>query len=163
MVRPTINSVKHIVQRSLFTIDAQTIANVAIVSAVESPATSNQVRIGAEVKAVWVELWYIGSSSQPVIQNSSFEKLESGKTSMLFTESQTLHDYPNKKNLFKTTQGIVGDANTNPTPVFREWIAIPKGKQRMGLGDTINLNISALGEASNDLEVCGEFVYKEYF
>jgi len=82
---------------------------------------------------------------------------------MTHAQSQILHDYPNKKNLFKTSQGLLGDANSNAVPIFREWIAIPKGKQRIGLGDTLVFNLAALGEMDQDVEVCGLVIYKEYF
>jgi len=163
MVRAMIHSEKHIVPRSLLTVDAQTILQFNIATAVAQPTQQNHVREGAIVKAVWVELWYIGSSSQPVVQVSSFEKLIGGADEMTFSESQVMNDYPNKKNLLKISQGIVGDANSNPVPVFREWIPIPKGKQTQGLGDKLLVNVSGLGEMSNDLEICGLFIYKEYF
>ena len=97
------------------------------------------------------------------MQISAFEKISSGGPLMTQPDTVTLNDYPNKKNILKTSQGVIGDANTNTTPVFREWIAIPKGKQRMGLGDRLMLNVSCLAEAANDLEICGMFIYKEYF
>ncbi len=162
-MKPPINSVKHIVQRSLVTIDTGTILNIGVAAADELPDSSSKVRIGATIKAVYVELWYIGSSSQPVTQTSCLEKNVAGAPVMTHAEAQVLHDYPNKKNLYYTTQGIVGDANTNPAPLVRGWFKIPKGKQRFGLGDNLTFNIAALGEAANDLEVCGLFIYKEYF
>jgi len=163
LVRATINSEKHIHPRSLVTIDSGSNDAFVIATAMQNPDSSNQVRVGCTIKAVYVELWFIGSGSQPVVQTSSFEKLVAGQDAMTQIQSVTMHDYPNKKNLFKISQGTIGDANTNTTPVWREWIAIPKGKQRMGLGDSFRLNIAALGEASNDLEVCGIFVFKEYY
>ena len=163
MVRPTINSEKHINQRSLVTIDSGTIANINIAAATESPSAPSEVRIGASIKACYVEMWYVGSSSQPVIQTSTLEKKVAGVDSMTQVQSQLLDDYPNKKNILFSSQGIVGDANTNPVPLLRGWYKIPKGKQRFGQGDSLVLNISAIGEAQNDLEICGLFIFKEYF
>jgi len=163
MVRPTINSEKHIVQQTLTTVDAGTIFVTNIVAADENPQFPHQVRIGAIVKAVYVELWYVGSSSQPVIQTSTLEKVVGDGTFMTQPEAQLLDEYRNKKNILYSTQGIVGDANTNPTPLMRGWFKIPKGKQRIGQGDRIVINVAALGEASNDLEICGLFIFKEYF
>ena len=144
-------------------VDAQDIRNFLILDAVATPSTPSHVREGAIVKAVYVELWYIGSSSQPVIQVSSFEKVQNLAEAMTYLQSNELDSYPNKRNLFKITQGVIGDSNTNPVPVFREWIAVPKGKQRMALGDKLYLNIACTAEAANDLEICGTFIYKEYF
>ncbi len=163
MVRPTINSEKHFVPRPLLTVPENTVQNIKICEAVEDPSTGAECRIGAVVKAVHVELWYIGSSAQPIFQVSTLEKISSGADDVLSAEMSDLNKYRNKKNILNTSQGLVGDSNTNPIPVFRDWYKIPKGKQRFGLGDKLVLNVAARGEANNDLEVCGMFIYKEYF
>ncbi len=163
MVKPMIHSEKHMVARSLLTIQEQTLTRLSIAQAVAVPTNQTHVREGATVKAVWVEIWHLGESSQPCVQISTFEKTTGESPQMTFTQSQALNDYANKKNILKMSQGQVGDSNTNPVPVFREWIPIPKGKQRMGLGDRIDLNVSCVGVADNGLQVCGMFIYKEYF
>ncbi len=162
-MRPPINSEKHYRAISLATITENTVQSFALVTAVANPSVSSEVRVGAIVKAVHVELWYLGDAAQAVFQVSTFEKLVSGQDSATSVQMSALHDYPNKKNIFETTQGLVGDNNSNPIPAFRHWIKIPKGKQRMGLGDSIVLNVAARGETNNDLEVCGMAIYKEYF
>ncbi len=162
-MKPTINSEKHMRTVSLSTVAENTVFSVRIAEAVADPSTSANVRIGAIVKAVHVEMWYLGSSSQPIFHVSTVEKISSGQDSPTSAEMSDLHAYKNKKNILETSQGLVGDNNTNPIPVFRHWIKIPKGKQRMGLGDSLYLNIAARGEANNDLEVCGMVIYKEYF
>ncbi len=127
------------------------------------PSAPTDVRVGAVVKAVYVEMWYMGSGTQPVFQVSTLEKLSGGAPFMEFTDANTLNAYPNKKNILYLTQGLVGDANSNPIPIFRGWFKIPKGKQRIGIGDQIVFNVNAFGEADQDIEVCGQFTYKEYF
>ncbi len=163
MVRAMINSEKHFVPVTLTTVDGQTAMTFGVAAANADPSVNTQVRIGAIVKAVHVELWYMGSSSQPVFQVSTFEKLVSGQGNPTSAQMSDLHTYPNKKNIFYTTQGLVGDANTNPIPIFRDWIKIPKSKQRIGLGDFLILTVAARGEVDQDLEVCGMMIYKEYF
>ncbi len=162
-MRPTINSEKHFQPISLFTVDENTVTSSPILTAVQNASTSNQVRVGAVVKAIWVELWYLGSSAQPIVQISTVEKIVGDGDTITSAQMSDLHNYPNKKNILKTSQGLVGDSNTSAVPVFREWIPIPKGKQRMGLGDTIYMNVACRGEANNDLEICGMFIFKEYF
>ncbi len=163
MVRPTINSEKHMRAISLQTVSDNTATTFQLCAAVADPSVSSEVRIGAVVKAVHIELWYLSSASQPTFHISTVEKLVSGQTDPSSAQMSALHDYPNKKNIFQTSQGLIGDANSNPIPVFREWIKIPKGKQRMGLGDKLILTVAARGEANNDIEVCGMTIYKEYF
>ncbi len=164
MVRPTINSEKHYVAQSLDTVDDNTIKSRAIASAAVNPSTQQQVRVGSSIKALYIELWLLAASSQPVFQITTIEKIVAGADTMTTEQASNLHTYPNKKNILFTTQGLVGDANSNPIPVLRQWIKIPKGKQRMGLGDTFYINVAARGEAGgNNLEMCGMFIYKEYF
>ncbi len=150
-------------QRSLTQIDNNTSQSFIVIEGDNERPASRHVRVGAVVKAVFFELWYIGSASQPVIQTTTVEKSPSGLSDPLSVQMSDLNNYPNKKNVLFTSQGIVGDANTNPSPILRQWIPIPKGKQRFGLGDRLLISIQALGEASNDLEICGTFIYKEYY
>jgi len=84
------------------------------------------------------------------------ERLPGGATNITDAEFAALHTYANKKNILYMTQGITGDSNTNPTPWIRQWILIPKGKQRFGLNDRLQLNIRAISE---DFEWCGINIY----
>jgi len=163
MVRPMVHSEKHIHPRSLLLVPENTGTNLLIAHAVAAPSGSNQVREGCTIKAVYIEMWYVGESSQPPTQISSVEKVIGGATLMTFAQSVVLNDYPNKKNLFQISQGVIGDSNTNPVPVFRGWIPIPKSKQRMGLDDKIVINFSCVSTADNGMNICGTFIYKEYF
>ncbi len=163
MVRPTINSEKHIVPQAEITITQNTVQNIVVVDANNALSNATQVRVGATVKAIHVELWYLGDAAQPIFQVSTLEKVVGDGTPVLSAQMSNLNDYANKKNILQTSQGLVGDSNTNPIPVFRGWIKIPKGKQRMGQGDKIYLNVAARGETNNDCLVCGMFIFKEYY
>ncbi len=163
MVRPTINSEKHMRAISIQTVSDNTATTFKLATAVASPSVSSEVRVGAVIKAVWIELWYMSSAAQPTFQVSTVEKVSSGGPDPTSAQMSALHDYPNKKNILQTSQGLIGDANSNPIPIFRDWVKIPKGKQRIGLGDAIILTVAARGEAGNDIEICGMVIYKEYF
>ena len=163
MVRPTINSEKHYRAISLTTVEDNTSETFRLVNADADPTVASQVRIGSTIKAIWLELWYLSSASQPTFQVSTLEKIVAGQDDPTSAQMSDLFTYPNKKNIFVTSQGLVGDANTNPIPIFRDWYKIPKGKQRMGLGDSIAVTVAARGEANNDVEVCGMAIFKEYF
>ncbi len=163
-MKPVITSNKHIIQRSLLVIQEQSQANTLIARAKDMQDVANvtDVVTGSVIKAVWLEYWLMGEGAQPCTATWSFEKLPNDATAMTQTQGQNLNSYPNKKNLFKIGQGLIGDSNTNPIPIVREWIKIPKGKQRMGLGDELIFNVSIIGEASNGGELCGFALYKEY-
>jgi len=162
-MKAIVNSVKHIAQGSLTTIDSGNILNVTIAKTVNAePINPTDVVVGSVIKAVFIEYWLLGSSAQPVVTTWTLEKVPNDGTPMTFLQNQELDKYSNKRNILKLGQGIVGDSNSNPIPVVREWVKIPKGKQRFAQGDALYFNVSSLGEAQNDLEICGVSVYKEY-
>ncbi len=163
-MRPPINSTKHYVPRSKTGIAMGAIEHFSPVQAVALSAVNQaqEVRAGAVIKAVWIEIWggsqgTNGTTDQFVL---AIEKKPAGATDMTVGDSLALNAYLNKKNVLYVTQGILGDNGTNTTPLFKGWVKIPKGKQRFGLGDEFVVNISTVNEA---LEVCGMAAYKEYF
>lgn len=162
-MKAPINSVKHIVQRSLTTTQEQTLAGFVIVTVKDSqPTSASHVVVGAVIKAVFIELWALGESAQPCSVTWTVEKLEGAATAMTQAQAQDLDNYPNKKNILKLGQGVIGDSNSNPIPIMREWVKIPKGKQRFGQDDILRVNLSCVGQADNGLQTCGVAVYKEY-
>ncbi len=161
-MRAVINSEKHIVQMGINSVMGGTINNVELLRSVnvsDVTGLANQVTVGTEVKAVYIELWLLVGQQQPGSITVSFEKKIADSTVMSFTDSASLHTYGNKKNVLYITQGITPDANGNPIPFLRQWVKIPKGKKRMGLGDQLRLNISANVE---DCTFCGLVIYKGY-
>ncbi len=159
-MRPPINSEKHI--RQIPTNEAIAGVNtiLALCEAVDTPSVAQHVRVGAVVKAVYIEIWLSADSAQLGSVTATVEKLVGGNAGASFTDMATLQDYPNKKNILFTTQGLTPDNNGNPVPFIRMWIKIPKGKQRFGLGDNLVLNLSSNNEG---LDHCGLAIFKEYF
>ena len=160
MVRPTINSEKHIVQIP-FNANAIGETNViGIVNARDNRTNPTHVRIGSTVKAVYIELWILGDGQQTGTQITILEKTVGDAVIIDTTEMITLNEYRNKKNIFNITQGLTGDENTNPVPVMRGWYKIPKGKQRMGQGDGITI---ATTSQVTGYSFCGNVIFKEYY
>ncbi len=161
MVKPTINSEKHIIQQSTTLVAGGGVFNMEILDVVQSPSNANEVRIGAVVKAVFVELWLNGADDT-IYPSFTFtvEKTSSGASPATFANMITLHAYENKKNVLFTSQGIIGTKDSaQSVPIHRNWIAIPKGKQRFGQGDKLFVNLAAI----TDIQVCGVNIYKEYY
>ncbi len=160
-MRAIINSNKHIVQEGIDEVMAGTIKNLQIVIAVAEPNTSNsdEVEQGSIIKAVYVEMWLLAGSQQPGSVTVTLEKVIASSTAMTFGASALLYNYANKKNILFTSQGLTPDANGNPVPFIRQWMKIPKGKQRFGLNDKLVFNISANLE---NVTFCGLYIYKEY-
>ena len=161
MVRPVVHSIKHYTQFSIFTVTGGAAVSKSVVSAVapEDVNDADEVVEGSLVKAVYLELWVrsattTGSSGQMV-----FFKKQAGQADPSTTNMAALHDWTNKKNIFYTTMGLFNDVDADAVVAFKGWIKIPKGKQRMGLGDFLNFTFFA---PTIDLHVCGFATYKEY-
>jgi len=160
-MRPPINSEKHIVQIPITEIIAGAVENTVLLVTEANPTARTQVRVGAVVKAIFVEIWIIAQGNATGSITVTLEKSPSGLGNIDFASMAQLHSYDNKKNIFFTSQGLTSqDAAGNPTPFLRSWIKIPRGKQRMGQGDRIVLNVSA--NIANE-QICGLTIYKEYF
>jgi len=160
-----INSNKHYVHRTNVQLASGAIQNNVIVDAVVAPATGNafDVEEGSVVKAVYIEIWLASAGAAAATNQFSLtvEKLPNNLVAMTFAQSANLGAYTNKKNILYTTQGVLVSAASGTTsiPIIRQYILIPKGKQRMGLSDRLMVNISATGQPLN---ICGIFTYKEY-
>jgi len=161
-----IQSIKHYVQYASSTIGTGLVVNLDIVHAVSVAsvgAQTDEVEEGSIVKAVHVEMWCLCSGSSGAITQFNYvlEKLVSGQTPINYTQILNLASYPNKKNVLYTSQGNLPSRidSSGTVPIMRGWFLIPKGKQRMGLGDKIVLSIASTGSA---LDRCGMMTYKEY-
>ncbi len=162
-MRPKIQTVKHYVQWTITPVSVGTTVTEIIANSLprNDANTSVEVTEGSTISAVYVELWVIGqsdSASGNVLV--SFYKKPGGESTMSQAEHVALFDYDNKRNVMYHTQGITNDGVANATPFVRQWFKIPKGKQRMGLKESLNLAISTQAEAVN---YCGFALYKEQF
>ncbi len=162
-MRPTINSLKHVNQHSIDTTAVGLVDSTTLVNAVDvaDADASNEVRVGAIVKALYHEMWIrgedaaVGSSYVYII-----EKAPAAATSPTAGIMAALDTYVNKKNVLFTSQGLVNAVEGVATPVIRSWIKIPKGKQRMAQGDKMKAHVFA---QSGALLRCGVTIFKEYF
>ncbi len=162
MVKPMVHSTKHYHQMTLTTVSTGTKFSSNIAVAVESTTANlaNEVREGSSIKAIFFEMWAIGSVSNQFF-TGIVSKLPSGLTAPTVANMADLFSYENKKNILYTTQGLASnDGIAGPIALHRGWIKIPKSKQRFGLGDKLNFSISSRG--SDDIILCGFATYKEY-
>jgi len=163
-MRAPINSIKHYVQNTNLLVVVGGISSVTIVDSVVAPAaaTTSEVTQGSIVKAIFIEDWIIANetANNPCQFGYAIMKLPSGIVPPTFTEMNNLSAYDNKKNIFFVSQGILAQGTSaQAIPVHRAWVKIPRGKQRMGLGDKIVSVFIAVNEQMNR---CGIKTYKEY-
>ncbi len=161
-MKPTINSSKHYTHHTLETIAAAAISTEEIIESVSVKDVNlgREVRDGAIVKAVYIERWVRSQETSPGSFVAILVKLPGGNAAVTAVDLANLHAYDNKKNILYTTQGLSNDGASNAMPIMRGWFKIPKGKQRMGLGDKLVLVVLAQALALN---TCGFTTYKEYF
>ncbi len=161
-MKPIIHSKKHINQLSLSTVAAAAVGNFIICTAIEATSSAPvNIEEGAGVKACYVELW-LGTESATVVTSYTVAlyKDPGGSNSADATEMAALHDYPNKKNILFTSQGLLPIEAGGIVPVMRQWYKIPKGKQRFGLGDRLLVTIR--NNSAVDIIFCGVAVFKEF-
>ncbi len=163
-MRAPIVSRKHIVQHTQTVLASAAVTSLRDVVAVpiQDVNSSSEVVEGSVIKAIYIELWCNGNtgiepSTSLVIM---VEKAPNGIDNPTFTNMTTLDAYENKKNILYTTQGITSSNTGNPTPFVRQWIKIPKGKQRFGLRDEFRINVATIGAEA--LSFCGLTIYKSY-
>ncbi len=162
-MRPIIHSKKHIQQTSQSTVAQAVVGHITIATAIEgSSTTPDQIEEGASVRACYVELW-LGLDSATVTGSYTviLYKDPGGLHAATTTNMAALHDYPNKKNILFTAQGLLGPDDGGMVPVLRQWYKIPKGKQRFGLGDRLLITIRNNNLAAIDINFCGVAIFKE--
>ncbi len=160
-MRPIIQSEKHYVQQSPFTVPVGTVTRSLVVDAVQvlNKNATFEVEEGSIIKAVFCEFWILADQAAFGNVTITLEKYPSNSPVQTFTNSQNLGAYDNKKNILYTTQGLIPGNGENPVALLRNWFKIPKGKQRFGLGDKLALNFA---NVVGGLNVCGFSTYKEY-
>ncbi len=158
-----ITSIKHYVHHPQSGVASGAVLTFSVATSVVAPASANAFNVvqGSVIKAVFIEFWVFSIGAD--VETSftvSVEKIPSGLLPMTFAESINLGAYENKKNILYVTQGLVGSRGSgSPVPIIRQYFKIPRGKQRMGLGDRIVVNLSSVGQT---MQICGITTYKEY-
>ncbi len=157
-----VNAEKRIGQVTLTTIAEFASEHIELVNVKQdlgAGAVATEVGPGTTVKAVYLEMWLIGQGNAIATATATVTKIPTGAANPTNGELGDLNTYPNKKNILQMHQGLIGENDSNPTPFFREWIPIPKGKQRFGLGDRLVLSIRSITGVT---DICGFFIFKAY-
>ncbi len=161
MVRPMVHSTKHYVQQSITTVTGGAVVNIVIATAVAVGDKNlvSEVEEGCSIKAVYLEYWVRAGSTTPSSGQAVFVKLIGDSTGPTAVDMAALGDWDGKKNIFYTTMGLYNDQDADAIAVYKGWLKIPKGKQRMGLNDRLRFSIFT---PTIDLQICGFATYKEY-
>jgi len=164
-MRAQVHSRKHYVQLSRSTATANAVFSLVIADSQEITAADQPFEVveGSSIKAVYVELWAIGSGND-ASSIVALAKLPSNITDFTFTEMAAMSNSADKKNVLFFHQGLAAnDGVGQPAVIMRGWYKIPKSKSRMGLADRIVLHMAAQTSSADTIDYCGFAVYKEYF
>ncbi len=159
-MRAPIKSIKHYTHTVATGVASGALQSITVVSAIAKGATvasDFEVEEGAIIKAVYCEYWVRADEAKFTV-NGALLKRPANVTSPTFADMQNLGAYPNKKNILEFHQGLAPTGDQT-LALFRSWYKIPKGKQRFGLGDKLNIVLTFTGSAG---DVCGFSTYKEY-
>jgi len=161
MVRPMVHSQKHYVQQSIGTVVVGTNEDEAFAVSVAVSAKDQvfEVEEGAKVKAIYVELWIRSAATAAASFTFIICKRPGGVSAPNDAQMAALGNWNNKNNIFFTAQGLINDVDSSALNLVRGWIKIPKGKQRMALGDNLSWHLRTVGQSLN---FCGFVTYKEY-
>ncbi len=115
------------------------------------------------MKACYVEFW-VSQDSASIVGSYTVVLLKNpgGSNPPLTADLAALHDYDNKKNILFTAQGLLTPNDGGQVPVLRGWYKIPKGKQRFGLGDLMQIALRNNNATAIDINFCGVVIFKEY-
>jgi len=162
LVRAMVYSVKHYVSVTVTPVSSASTVVFTVADAVDRTLANiaNEVSQGSSIKAVWMEMW-IKADITAQFFTAVFGKLPAGVGNYTQAELVDLYTSDKKKNILYTTQGLTSeDSVSGPINIYKGWIKIPKGKQRMGLGDRLQFALSS--RATGIVTFCGMFIYKEY-
>ncbi len=161
MVRPMVHSTKHYVQQSIGTsvVGTPTNTDFVVAAKVVDKNAVTEVEEGNSVKAFYLELWIRSAATAASSFTFIVQKRVDGAANPTDAELAALGDFSGKKNILFTSQGLTNDVDSSAMNLYRGWIKVPKGKQRMGLGDRLSWHLRAVGQSIN---FCGFQLYKEY-
>ncbi len=159
-----VNSIKHFVPYTNADTTSGGLRNTVLINVVAKGAARaavSNVEEGCKIFGSYVEYWLKGNGASGT--DTQFTAvvvlLKSGAVAPTAANMANLQAYTNKKNILYTTQGVIGDNTTQGVPIIRDRIKIPPGKQRFGLGDSLNLILAPVGQS---IQNCGIAVYKEF-
>ncbi len=159
-MRAPIHAIKHYTQTPATGVASGALLSITIVSAIAKGATRAspfEVEEGAIVKACYIEYW-VKSDNPNFTVTACLIKRPANVAAPTVTDMNNIGSYANKKNILEFHQGL-SPSGDQVMALFRGWYKIPKGKQRFGLLDKLNVIFTFTGSAG---DVCGFATYKEY-
>ncbi len=155
-LRP-INSVKNIVDGTFLTVGAAVITAVRLSKAVNDyQGAVDEVPIGSKIKSMY---FFISVQQQSVNSNVDFYIWQNPAEQLTAPVPGATGGNSGRRYILHEEKGLPGPSNNGSPPhVFRGVIRIPRGRQRQGENDLIELRLR--GAAAYD--ACVKCIYKFY-
>ncbi len=164
-MRPTINSVKHIidVDGSLLQTGAVSQLSVAVAVPNVDPTTfkPGDVRVGAKVNGFFLSVFIIGATGAPIGGSINWYIMK-------LHEGQSAPDPNNtgiskvRNQIFHEEKGLAGSGDGTPM-AFKGVIVVPKSMRRMREGDSFVVALALNGVATADASFCFKAIYKSFY
>ncbi len=161
-MRP-INSIKHIVDQQGGTVPA-TKETIVLVNAVDNAVstTNNQVTASARVSSIYLNV-QVQTSAGTSLNNAYMAVYKNPGNQIQaasIPDANQIGTSNIRKQFFHQEMAMTSDsADSIPITLFRGVLKVPQRYQRMGLADTINLQLFFPG---NTFDWCVQCIYKEY-
>ncbi len=125
-------------------------------------AVTKDVERGCSIKAIWVEFWISSTQEIAVGVTTGIDVYlwKNPGSNLTAPTPGTQGSSNEKKHILKIWKGLIGARTQGFQPYsWKGWIKIPKGFQRMGANDLIQLVWESTGA---NVLVCQNYVYKWY-
>ncbi len=158
-LRP-INSVKNILDGTALGTAAGVTTNFPIINTVNDyTGLSLDVPIGAKVSSVYLFFQIIAQAAAGVVDAFVYKAPKEVSDALLATTPGATGGSLNRKYILHEEKGIPGIFNQGAPPhTFRGVIRIPRGRQRMGEQDQMQLRV----RCSTAYDACYKAIYKFY-
>ncbi len=159
-LRP-INSIKHVVDGSA-TLTAGTPLNLVLTDAVDAPtlAATAECIVGSRVSSIFLNVEVAANEAEAGIPNVYFIVFKNPSNAFAVPAANAVGSSDLKK--FVIHQEMVmlnSELKGNPRKMFEGVIRIPRGYQRQGQDDRLNLTILA---PLTNIHLCFQAIFKEY-
>ncbi len=157
-LRP-INSVKNIVDSTLLGVAAATVSSVVLAQAVDDyTGAANQVPTGASIKSIYLFVQIISADSG-VANADWYMWKRPGSVTTIGPVPGATGGSVDRKWIQHEEKGIPGNALDGAYPLtFKGVIRLPRGRQRMGDGDQLRLQL----RSTDVYNACVKCIYKFY-
>ncbi len=158
-----INRVKHIVDSSA-TLAANTVLSIAVVDTVDNPVftNANNVATASKVYGIYLNVQVVSNEDEVLgaVPNFYLMVAKNPGSNLTLPSPAAVGASDNRKYVFHQEMTMIQNFNGgNPRTVFNGVIKIPKGYQRNGIDDKIQVDVIC---PAIDTAVCFQCIYKEF-